>query len=185
MPWVIIDFKDEDKDIINKIDGVIYLDYDTLPERPGIYMLKPRTSDIHGLFTDWLWMVLEHGNIGLYFDEVFPVGQRNEAFNTIMMQGRSKHIPVIACTQRPANVSTYCFSEATYVMVFDLTRVDDRKRVHSEFSFIPTNYSLPEYHSFYYNVPKKYDDKLGPAPNEREILRKIAAKMPPPARRTL
>lgn len=185
MPWVIIDFKDEHTDIINKIQGVTIIDYDVIPEHPGIYMLKPRSGEVKEEFSEWLDSVLEHGNIGLFFDEVFPMGQYNESFNTILMQGRSKNVPIICCTQRPSNVSTYCFSEASYCMIFDLSRKGDRKRINEEFSFIPTNYELPEFHSYYYDVSKKYDDKLGPAPDRRKILALIAAKMPEPPRRTL
>jgi hypothetical protein len=185
MPWVIIDFKDEQTDIINRIDNVVLIDYDVIPEHPGIYMLKPRSGEVKNELSEWLDEVLIHGDIGLFFDEVFPMGQYNESFNTILMQGRSKNVPIICCTQRPSNVSTYCFSEASYCMIFDLSRVGDRKRVHEEFAFIPRNYELPEYHSYYYDVARKYDDKLGPAPDRKKILSLIKAKMPEPPRRTL
>lgn len=184
MPWVIIDFKDEDTDIINNIDGVIYIDDWSIPRAPGIYMIKPTLEDMESL-SQWFRDVLRNGHVGVFIDELFPIGQHDKAFNNLMLQGRSKKTPVICCTQRPANVSTYAFSEASFFIVFDVTKISDRRKIHEEISFIPTNYSLPEYHSYYYDVAKKYDDKLGPAPSEREILAKIQAKMPPPPRRTL
>ncbi len=183
MPWVIVDFKDEDKDIINQIDGVILIDYSVVPDKPGLYMLKPMDGD-DGL-DEWLWKVYYKGGIGLMFDEVFPIGQHSKPFNTILMQGRSKHIPVIVCTQRPSNISVYCFSEASYYMIFDLTKIGDRKKVSEEISQIPRSYQLPEYHSYYYDVSGKYLEKLGPAPDAQIILSRIAKKMPPPPRRTL
>ena len=186
MPWVIIDFKDQHTDIINKIERVTEIDYSVIPEHPGLYILKPRTEDgRNGILSDWLDRVLQHGNIGLFFDEVFPVGQHNDGFNTIMMQGRSKYVPIICCTQRPSNVSTYCFSEASYYFIFDLTKISDRKKVSEEIPQISSRYELPEYHSYYYDVVKKYLGKLGPAPDEKSILQKIAAKIPEPPRRTL
>lgn len=184
MPWIIIDFKDEDKDIINQIERIQYLDYsDPLPDKPGIWILKPMSGDKE-LLEQWLWRVYMHGHIGLFFDEVFPMGQHNEAFNTILMQGRSKHIPCIVCTQRPSNISVYCFSEASYYFIFDITKTSDRKKINEEISGISRNYNIPEYHSYYYDVSRKYLDKLGPAPDSGVILERIDAKLPA-QRRTL
>jgi hypothetical protein len=178
MPWVIIDFKDEDKDIINQIQRIQYLTYaDPLPVRPGIYILKPMSGE-KDVMQAWLWRVYYQGNIGLFFDEVFPMGQNNEAFNTILMQGRSKNIPVIACTQRPSNVSVYCFSEASFYYVFDVTKTSDRKKINEEISQIPRDYNLPDYHSYWYDVAKKTMLDVQPAPDARVILSDIEAKLP-------
>lgn len=183
MPWVIIDFKDEDTDIINQIGRVQSLDFsDPLPDRPGIYIIKPLEGDDR--LEEWLWKVFYRGNIGLFFDEVFPIGQHNRAFNSIMMQGRSKRIPVIVCTQRPTNVSVYCFSEASFAFVFDLTKLSDRKKINEEISLIPRDYNLPDYHSYYYDVSKKHMEPVGPAPEASVILDRIDEKIPM-QRRTL
>lgn len=182
MPWVIIDFKDEDTDIINKIDRVQTIDYDTVPDKSGLYILKPMSSDTDDL-ERWLWMVFQRGNVGLFFDEVFPIGQHNEAFNTILMQGRSRNVPVIVCTQRPTNISVYCFSEASFYYVFDLTKKRDRQTVSHEIG-IPANYQLPPYHSYQYDVSAKTSAKLLPAPKESDILDAIEDKLPA-TRRTL
>lgn len=178
MPWVIIDYKDEDTDIINQIPRMQFLSYsDPLPNKPGLYMLKPRTSESSQM-NDWLDRVLEHGNIGLFFDEVFPVGQHNHGFNTIMMQGRSKNVPMIICTQRPSNVSTYCFSEASFYYIFDLTRVSDRKKINEEISRIPRDYNLPDYNSYWYDVTRKNLLTVKPAPDKGTILDEIDYRNP-------
>lgn len=178
MPWIIIDYKDEDTDIINQIQRVHPLNYDDpIPTKPGLYILKPMSGD-KDMLEQWLWRVYSQGSIGLFFDEVFPVGQHNEAFNTIMMQGRSKHIPMIVCTQRPSNVSVYCFSEATFYMIFDITKRSDRVKISQEISEISSRYEVPKFHSYYYDVPNKYLDKLGPAPKAQIILANIDAKLP-------
>lgn len=178
MPWIIVDFKDEHTDIINSIGRIQYLDFNSpLPERPGLYIIKPNTADKDEL-EQWLWKVFYHGYIGLYFDEVFPVGQHNEAFNTILMQGRSKHVPAIVCTQRPSNVSVYCFSEASFYFIFDLTKTSDRKRINEEISAIPRDYNLRDYHSYYYDVAKKNKLNVNPAPEADVILANIDAKIP-------
>lgn len=176
MPWVIIDFKDEHTDIINKIDRITPIGFDDVPDRPGLYILKPMSSDSDEI-EQWLWKVFQHGNIGLFFDEVFPLGQNNEAFNTILMQGRSRMIPVIVCTQRPTNISVYCFSEASFYFVFDLTKKRDRQTISHEIG-IPQNYQLPEYHSYYYDVGKKASNRLAPAPAEGAILAAIEKRLP-------
>lgn len=178
MPWIIVDFKNEDSDIINQIPRMQYLDYaDPLPTRPGLYMLKARTRDKDEM-EEWLESILAHGDIGLYFDEVFPIGQHNHSFNEIMMQGRSRNVPVIVCTQRPSNVSTYCFSEATFYYVFDLTKVSDRKKINEEIPRISKDYKLDEFHSFYYDVPKKVLMPVLPAPESNAILEMIDEKNP-------
>lgn len=184
LPWIIVDFKDEHKDIINNITRSIEIDYsDDIPTKPGIYIIKPMSGDKEEI-TDFLWRVFHQGNCGLFFDEVFPMGQHNEAFNTILMQGRSKNVPCIICTQRPTNISVYCFSESSFFFIFDLTKTSDRKKINEEISQIPAKYVLPKHCSFYYNVTEKYVGKLGPAPSKDEILDAIDAKIPV-QRRTL
>jgi Helicase HerA, central domain len=178
MPWIIIDFKHEHSDIINQIPRVQYLSYsDPLPIRPGLYMLKARTRDKDEMH-EWLERILANGNIGLFFDEVFPIGQWNHSFNEIMMQGRSRNVPVIVCTQRPSNVSTYCFSEATFYYIFDVTKVSDRKKINEEIPLIPRDYKLEEYNSFYYDVPKKVFMPVKPAPDAKTIIENIDEKNP-------
>lgn len=178
MPWIIVDFKDEDTDIINRIERIQHLGYDDpIPTKPGIYIIKPMSGEKDEM-EQWLWKVYSHGNIGLFFDEVFPMGQYNEAFNTILMQGRSKHIPVIVCTQRPSNVSVYCFSEASFYYVFDVTKTSDRKKINEEISQIPRDYNLDDYHSYYYDVAKKTKLNVKPAPQDYIILEEIDAKLP-------
>lgn len=178
IPWIIVDFKNEDSDIINQIPRMQYLTYsDPLPIRPGLYMLKARTRDKEEM-GEWLESILEFGNIGLFFDEVFPIGQHNHSFNEIMMQGRSKNVPVIVCTQRPSNVSTYCFSEATFYYVFDLVKVADRKKINEEIPRIARDYELKQYHSFYYDVPKKVLLPVKPAPDALSIIEMIDEKNP-------
>lgn len=178
IPWIILDFKDEQKDIINKIDRSIELTLDDeLPTRAGIYIIKPSTTDKEVL-AEWFQRVFDHRNIGLFIDEVFPIGQHNEQFNMLLMQGRSKDIPIICCTQRPANISVYCFSEASYYFVFDLTKTRDRQTVHHEISAIPVKYVLPKYQSYWYDVAEKVKLDVLPAPKERVILADIDRRIP-------
>jgi hypothetical protein len=70
-----------------------------MPRKPGLYRMRVDPQDEDNL-EQWLWDVWKRGNIGLFIDEVALVPQKH-AFKAILRQGRSKLIPVIACTQRP------------------------------------------------------------------------------------
>lgn len=175
MPWVIIDYKGDEE--INAIPKAQHIGYEAVPTKPGIYILHPRPGETNNELTEWLWKVYQQENIGLFFDEVFMLGQDNDAFNTIMMQGRSKHLPVISCTQQPVNISTYCFSEANFYMVFDLTIKRHRNKVASEIPINP-EFELPDHHFFYYDVGRKKLVTMLPVPEASKSLEILDQKLP-------
>lgn len=181
MPWVIIDFKGDK--LINSIERAEYITFaDPLPTRPGIYILQPlqrQKAELEG----WLERVYYHERMGLFIDEVYLMGQYNEEFHTILMQGRSKEIPVIACSQRPTAIAVPVKTEASFWYVFDLTQMKDRATVAREIP-LPVGYDVPDYHSYGYDVERKHLFRLGPAPDAESILARIDSKIPE-RRRTL
>ena len=64
-----------------------------------------------------MMQIWERGNIGLFCDEAALI-PRKKAFKAILRQGRSKRIPVIACTQRPVDCEREVFSESQYRALF-------------------------------------------------------------------
>ena len=180
-PWVIIDYKNDD--LVNQIERSVILTFDEpLPKRAGVYILKVLPGETDAL-TAWLWRVYQRGDIGIYVDEGSMIGQRNDAFDACLTQGRSKNIPMIILTQRPVLLSGYVFSEATFYFVFDLILKKDREKIMDNIP-IDMRKSLPDYHSFYFDVPRKRKEIFGAVPDDETLLATIDAKIPV-SRRTL
>lgn len=174
IPWVILDFKGDDG--INAIEGAEHITYATIPTKPGIYILHPMPSEKEEL-ERYLYRCWERGNIGILVDEGYML-QDNDAFLACLTQGRSKKIPMIVLTQRPAWISRFVFSEADYYQVFALNDRRDRKTISS---FVPGNFEdrarLEPYHSYYYNVGDDELIILSPVPSLDEILEKIDSRL--------
>lgn len=176
MPWVVIDYKNDA--LINRIDRAEVIDFDTVPDQPGIYILKVRPGQ-EELVSDWFRRAWEMEDIGIYVDEGYLIDSRDMWFNACLTQGRSKHIPMIVLSQRPVWLSRYVFSEASYFQVFDLSHTKDMDKVREYVRDDEGQLDQPlvDYHSYYYDVVRRRLDTLGPAPNENDILRAINAKL--------
>lgn len=179
MPWIVLDFKGDS--LIAEIEAMqgatsITLS-DNVPTEPGLYILHVRPDERDAL-NDWLWQVWENGYVGLYVDEGYML-DKSDAFDAILTQGRSKHIPVIILSQRPVWLSRFVFSESNFFQVFHLNDRRDRKAVRE---FIPANLDvrLKEYHSMYYDVDRNQLVQFQPVPSAPDILTRIQAKLPKP-----
>lgn len=188
MPYVAIDYKNDD--LLAQIGRIKELEIDDpIPERPGLYVIRPLPSDIEEM-EKWLWRVWEKGNTGLYIDEAYLLPNK-EAIKNILAQGRSLRIPVIAASQRPVDVPRSIFTEASHIAVFRLNDDRDKKTVR-EFTpkfmmFAPGGEEkrLPDYHSFWYSVkdhsagdPEPYH-VLSPVPPAEKIVEKINDRLAP------
>ncbi len=169
MPWLIVDFKQDP--MITRIPGLetIALD-DALKHDAGLYRVTPQPEDDDAV-NALLWAVWKRENIGLFVDEGFMIGNRANAYNAILTQGRTKQIPVITLSQRPVWMSRFVFSEADFMQVFHLNDERDRSTMQS---FLPSEVDmdqrLPLYHSYYYDVAADEVVVLKPVPSEREIF---------------
>jgi DNA helicase HerA-like ATPase len=170
MPWVMIDYKRDS--LLNAIDRRRQIGLNDIPKEPGLYHLKPNPVSDDERVESWLLRCWEKRNIGLYVDEALrlPTSRKTGAFETILTQGRSLHIPVIALSQRPVDLTRYAFSEANHVVVMRLTDLRDRKKVTEYVPNVGHDYELEQYHSIWYSVDKnaKYDMK--PVPDGSAIL---------------
>ena len=176
MPWIIFDFK-RDKNIA-QIPFAEYIGIGTLPDEPGVYIVQPKVTDIP-LLNDYLEQIWEHENIGIYVDEG-GMFVKVPAFDNILMQGRSKHIPVIINVQRPVDVSRYVFSQATFVQVFQINDERDQKIVSAFTPLYKGEYKdahLPEYHSWWYDVRKRTVTELRPVPKMSVIMGEFKGKL--------
>lgn len=174
-PTIVIDFKGDEH--VNAIERARYLGLgDAIPRAPGVYIVQPTPMDTkNGRVDEFLWRIYERENTGLWIDEGYMLGD-STAFETLLTQGRSKHIPIITLTQRPVWVSRFVFSESMYYQIFALTDKRDKKTVEA---FAPINMDsrLPEFHSWYYDVGADSLTGLKPVPPEPEILEVIDSKL--------
>jgi hypothetical protein len=173
-PWVIVDPKGEDK--IEQIEGLEHIDVGYIPKHAGLYAVHPTQYESDTL-DDYLYQILQHGNIGCYFDEAFLCGF-GPGFTTFLIQGRSQKCPAITLNQRPVMVSRFAFSESQFFQCFSLTDDRDYKTLRG-FAKVPDMEAnpLPEFYSYYYDVGWKRSYRMQPVPRIETILDSINEKM--------
>lgn len=161
VPWLIIDYK---RDSAIASIGAIETDPEKLDELEAgkFYIVHPMPNDPR--IEMMLWNLWRRENVGIFIDESYMI-PNCDAMNAILTQGRSKHLPVIALTQRPVFVPRFFFSEADFFQTFWLNDARDRKTVAS-FQPEETAQRLPPYHSFYYDVGQDSLIVFSPVPLE-------------------
>jgi hypothetical protein len=164
-----MDFKREE--FLNSIPGIKHIELSSkAPKKPGLYIVHPNPNEQDEVET-FLWKLWAHENVGLYIDEGYMIPARSPAFQAILTQGRSKHIPLITLTQRPAWLTRFAFSEADYIQLFKLTDKRDLKLV-SLFMPMPIEKPLPgPYYSYWYDNARNYGAVLSPVPERDAILK--------------
>ena len=130
MPWIVFDYKGDE--IIAGMEALGYpvIGLGKVPKKPGLYIVRPDPEEPDEV-NDFLLQCWRQENTGLFFDEGFMVPQQRpyKAFDHIMTQGRSKHIPVIACYQRPAWLSQFAMSQGDFFAVFHVKKPEDREKL--------------------------------------------------------
>jgi len=178
IPYVIVDYKRDD--LLASLDRAKQIGLNDVPDEPGLYHIKPNPVSDDDAVDAWLMRLWRKRNIGLYIDEALRIPtKKSGAFETILTQGRSLHIPTIALSQRPVDLTRYAFSEANHVVSFRLTDRRDRKTV-SE--YIPLEHDaprLPEFHSRWYDVGGDRFYQLAPVPDRDIIIERIQARLEP------
>jgi hypothetical protein len=176
-PWVIFDFKRESFFDDIGFPPIVPLSLsDKPPSKPGLYLVTPRPGE-DDLVEAFLWRVWEKENIGLYVDEAPLMPEGGNAFQAAIQQGRSKHIPIIACTQRPVGVARGLFSEASFVCVYDVTDKRDYKLIEG---FVPAEMSqpLPRYHWRWWDRERRVLLAMKPVPSPEIVAAKLADNAP-------
>jgi hypothetical protein len=186
-PWIVFDYKGDE--IIAGIEdlGFPVISGTKCPTKPGLYIYRPDPENPAEV-NNFLLKVWKQENTGLFFDEGFMVPQQRpyKAFDHIMTQGRSKHIPVIACYQRPAWLSQFAMSQADFFAVFQVKKPEDRETLNDYIGQAPmvidnksvlvdVNYKLPDHYCLWYDVAKDQATVLRPCPPPEEILDRFEA----------
>lgn len=192
-PWVVLNTKGDQ--LLNDIAGIEGVKNISLEEalslprfEPGLYIISTRPDqgeEIDALLAK-IWAL---GNVGVYIDELYMIDVVDN-MEAILTQGRSRNIPFIGLSQRPAWVSKFVFSEADFFQIFNLQIEDDRKKVASivpiarltsqqrgvNINARPYDYRLREHHSYWYNVKRDILVELSPVPAPDAILATFQAK---------
>lgn len=178
-PFILIDYKRDE--LISRITRAREITFkDKLPKQPGVYVIRPLPGQEEQL-EDWFWRVWQHEQLGLYIDEGYSVPAQSAAWRSILTQGRSKRLPVIALSQRPSWVSRFIFSEADYIACFQLNHVDDRKRIQE---YVPKGQMnmdarLPPFHFYWYDVKQDATFVMQPVPETDLIIEDIERRLAP------
>lgn len=79
-----------------------------------------------------LWIHDNYENIGICCDELYYMHDGGDAGNglvALLTRGRERKQTFIGLTQRPRNVSLFCFTESDNIIMMQLNLKDDRKRM--------------------------------------------------------
>ncbi len=169
IPWIIVDFKHDS--LIGDIPRLTEIDVTgRIPKHRGLYVVRPTPADIDdGLVTTFLFNVWERERTGLFIDEGYMINRLDKGLRTVLTQGRSKRIPVISLSQRPAHISPWLLSESEFKTVFYLEHPADIDRMNE---WMPQNDAskLPDYHSYWYQRDGRIFKRMLPCPNKDEII---------------
>jgi len=184
IPRILLDFKGDD--LIAAIEDAGYAREISVlskpPTKPGTYVVRPLPTQLAELDT-FLWEVWRKGNVALFFDEG-TMTAKSRAVPAILTQGRSKKIPVITLSQRPAWLSRYVFTESEYFAIFRLNNKQDRDTVRD---FVNTQAEVPRlpYHSLWYDAGQDQAAIFSPVPGDAQIIEGFRPKKRGPAKRKL
>lgn len=175
-PFVIIDYKIDQ--LLNSIENIREIGLNELPSKPGLYIVHPVPDDDDDAVEHMMRKIWQQERTGVYFDETTLIPDR-AAFRSLLTQGRSKLIPTIMLTQRPAWVSKFAFTEAEFFSIFRIQHEDDHKKIRGFIPDVNLKNRLPEYNSRYYDVKQNHIFQLGPTPSGEEIVAAIDKRLQP------
>lgn len=177
MPWVIIDYKGDQT--IAKIPGLEEISVTSKPPKSkGLYVVRPLPEVDDKNLDDFMWKIWARGKTGVFLDEGYMIGRYNKAYRALLTQGRSKRIPIITLSQRPAWISPFICSESEFIQTFFLQTVADEQRVAEWIPGVRTS-DLKPFHSYYWDVLRRELTYLAPVPKEGEILDRFDSKRVP------
>lgn len=167
-PWVVLDFKEEEIFGEAHPPMVAWSLAKRIPKR-GLFHITVMPGDESAL-ENWLWRLWERRNCGLFIDEALRINPYSKAIAAILLQGRSRRIPVIACTQRPVKCAPEFFSEADFFSIFPpLNRDTDRKTIEQWGVPIPWEDRIPDHWSYWYDV-KRHELSLLQKVNDADMI---------------
>lgn len=175
MPWSIVDFKGDPT--IGRIPRLEETGIDqSPPKHAGLYVVRPLPDEDDDEVEKYFWKVWNQEDHGLFIDEAFMIHRFSKAWKALLTQGRAKHIPIIALSQRPSWLSPFQMSESDFHQVYHLTRPSDKLALREWIPGLPP--TRADYSSFWYDDKTGKLEYLKPVPPEDEILDRFDFKMP-------
>lgn len=103
------------------------------PQRTTRVVFRPNPEDARADDVDEvIRRVLAFGRTCLLLHETVDYANPNRmvpALRRAVLTGRSQHVPVVACSQRPIGLHNVVISESQHVFAFDLAMEPDRKKI--------------------------------------------------------
>jgi DNA helicase HerA-like ATPase len=181
-PWIILDYKQDH--YLKSIPYAQKLKLGDLPKKAGIYIVNiDYRNDAEETVDDYLFSILKRGNIGVFIDEGSNLPQREPKYRglkAIFAQGRSKKVPFLFATQRPAWINKSVLSEADYYVSFALATDSDKARV-KEFMPEEATGPLAAYHCHWYDIKQDAYFMVRPV-NEDETFNRLSERLKPKIR---
>lgn len=175
-PWIILDYKREELFDIVGSPPLQKLAIGSIPKQKGLYIASPKPGE-DDVVEEWLWKIWQRENIGLFCDEATLLPNK-DAMKAILRQGRSKRIPIIACTQRPVDIEREFFTEANFVSVFRVQDIRDLKIVQGFIRGLDPDRNLPEHWSYWADVGRATILRLRPCPHPDNVANQLRAAAP-------
>lgn len=191
MPWVILDYKREKlfldiEDATN--GGIIEVSPQSRPPtKAGLYIMRPVPEDDDEAVDEFLKKMWAQEHIGLFGDEGFMIPQNRgqSGLNRILIQGRSKYIPVILLYQRPVLMSRFAVSQSDFIAYFYFNDLRDVGNVahYIKPATLPSGQvigpqtRLAKYNYLWYDVGNNETTVMLPAPTESIIIDTFARRM--------
>jgi hypothetical protein len=178
-PWLIVDYKGER--LFDRIGRRALKELRPgakVPKRPGLYYMQPVPRQDDAAMEETFWHIWDQENVGLYFDEVLQVPDC-AAFESLLVQGRSKHIQMILCNQRPYDLSTYVLTQSDFIAAFPVQRVQDQRCL-EEYLGRSGIMRVPraKRHSVWLDVEEGQLMELDPVPPPDHILARLNDRAP-------
>lgn len=171
-PWFIFDFKGDE--LLDNI-GAKEISLKDWPKEPGLYIIRPLPGDepfvSHFFYKCWL-----NENCGIYVDEGYMLPKNDRWVRACLTQGRSKHIEMIICSQRPVFLDKFVFTESNFFVIFNMNYAEDRKHVAAYLDNRKPNL-LPKFHCLLYDVGGQKSTTLGPVPDAETLIATFAKKL--------
>lgn len=113
------------------------------------------------------WLCENYTNIGVCCDELYTLhtrGNPGPGLIALLTRGRELKQSFLGMTQRPAWISVFTYSEASYIIGMDLTTPADRKRLYENTGEAGFLKRLSAYYWRFYNVGNDAATFWGPVP---------------------
>ncbi len=169
--WVVLNAKDDE--LLNKCGLRVNFNASEIREAlqdaksPRVLIAHPESVNQSELDAVLFELSESVKNVGFCCDELLYLHKGNSQAGPGLLgwltRGRSRKQSFIGCTQRPAMISQFCYSEADYYGVYDLPLKKDRARV-ADFTRDTVARERANYRWGWYDTKHDTLTEFGPVP---------------------